>query len=146
MTADQEQDQNGAGTAAAQGKVLHILSRTEILNANDLGHSDIAVPEWTPPGQPTAYVRVKMLTAKERDEWEASLVQGKGRKQSVNTENIRAKLIAATAIDAEGRLIFSLDDVLALGAKSAAAADRVYSGAAALNKISKEDVEDEAGK
>jgi hypothetical protein len=113
---------------------MAMLTRDMILAADDLPKELVEVPEWG------GSVYVRCLTGTERDAWEASVVDMSGNgKAKANLENLRAKLVARCACDEAGARIFSDADVAVLGAKSAAAMDRLYTVAARLSKISKED-------
>lgn len=114
---------------------MAMLSRDAILAADDLDKELVAVPEWG------GDVWVRCMTGTERDEWEASVVQmdNKGQNPKADLRNIRAKLVVRCVIDEAGVRLFGEDDMVALGAKSAAALDRLYAVAARLSKISKED-------
>lgn len=111
------------------------LSRDDILGADDLPSEEVEVPEWG------GTVWVRSMTGLERDVFEASLTQGAGDKK-VNLKNIRARLVSLTAVDEEGTRLFSDADIAELGAKSAAALDRVFSVAQSLNGLGNEDVEE----
>lgn len=113
-----------------------LLGREAILAANDLPTEDVNVPEWG------GVVRVRTLTGAQRDAFEAEIVTTNGRKVERNTYNIRAKLVAASVVGEDGKLLFSRADVEALGAKSAAALDRVFDAASRLSGISDEDVQE----
>lgn len=115
-----------------------LLTKEQILKAKDAETRDVAVPEWG------GTVRVRAMTGEERDRFEASIVQTRGRNVQRNLANIRAKLVACTVVDETGKLVFSFEDVTALGQKSAKALDRVYSAAAELSGISDNDVEEMA--
>lgn len=117
----------------------NLLTRDQILEAVDLDFEVVEVPEWG------GKVRVRALTGTERDAFESSLVASSGKVQKVDTQNIRAKLCSLTMVDSEGAQLFGMKDVAILGAKSAAALDRVYEVASRLSKISKEDVEELEG-
>ncbi len=113
------------------------LSREQILNADDLKTEEVNVPEWG------GTVKVRAMTGTERDAFEASLVDNThGKTPQMKTENIRAKLVAKTIIDADGKQLFGVADIEALGKKSAAALDRIYGVSSRLSKISAEDVEE----
>jgi hypothetical protein len=118
---------------------LTLLTRDEILKSDDIQYEVVDVPEWG------GKVRVRALTGTQRDAFESSMVVGEGKKQKVTTANIRAKLVQLTLVDMNGAQVFSIADINFLGAKSAAALDRVYEVSARLSKISKEDVEELAG-
>ena len=122
-----------------------LLSREEILGANDLPTEDVEVPEWG------GSVRVRTLTGTERDEFESSTITMKKVKKgkrtvtesAPNLRNIRAKLVARSIVKEDGTLMFpNSEDVFVLGEKSAAALDRVYEVSARLSKITDEDIEE----
>ena len=111
------------------------LTREQILNADDIKTEIIEVPEWG------GSVTIKMMTGKERDAFEASIMGAKGK--NITLENIRAKLVAKTVIDPETKeLMFSLGDIETLGTKSAAALDRIFSASQKLSKITESDVDE----
>lgn len=114
-----------------------LLGREDILRAEDFKTEDVAVPEWG------GVVRVKSLTGDERDAFEAQIRDA--RKDGTfrpNPAKVRSKLIAMTVIDEKGRKLFSHDDVVALGKKSAAAIERVWEVACRLSGLSKEDADE----
>ena len=117
-----------------------ILSRDEILAADDLKFEDVPVPEWSK--DPNKKVRVRALTGTDRDAFETSLLVGSGKNQKISTLNIRAKLAALSIVDANNEPIFNLSDIETLGKKSSAALDRVFSVAQKLSKITDDDVEE----
>lgn len=119
------------------------LTREDILSADDLVTVPVEVPEWG------GVVYVRTMTGAERDEFEAGLVeiksQGKEVKSTINTQNVRARLIAVTIVDDSGERIFSAEDVEKLGQKSAAAVDRVFTVAQELNGLTEDDVKELEG-
>lgn len=117
---------------------MQLLTREAILGANDLTAEVVEVPEWG------GAVRVRVLTAAERDQFEASVLSD-GVSGPARVGNIRARLAALTLCDEAGAPLFTPDDLEALGAKSAAAMDRIFDVASRLNAFSKKDV-DELGK
>jgi hypothetical protein len=117
--------------------LVNLLTREQILEAQDLQTEVVEVPEWG------GSVMVQGLTGTERDAFEDEAVQTKGKKISVNMRNIRAKLAAKSIVDRKGgERIFTDRDVIALGKKSAAPLDRVFSVAQKLSGISVEDIEE----
>lgn len=112
------------------------LSRDVILAVADVQFEDVDVPEWG------GTVRVKSLTGKERDALESSMIVGKGKNKDVSLSNLRAKLVARSVVDEQGRTIFTDEDIPALGAKSAAALNRVYEVAQRLSGVTQEDVDE----
>lgn len=112
------------------------LTKEQILSAQDFKTEEVEVPEWD------GKVRVKSLTAKERDRFEAGMIEGRGKDRKTNLENLRARLVAKTVVDEQGNLLFSEKDVDALGEKNAAAIDKVFAVAQRLSKLRPEDVEE----
>lgn len=112
-----------------------LLSRSEILKSSDLPTKDVPVPEWG------GTVRVRSMTAADRDAFEEAYRQAK---QSEEPVNLRARYAAACIVDEKGKPIFVEADIEALGAKSALALDRVFEAISSLNKLSDSDVEEAA--
>ncbi len=113
-----------------------MLDRDAILNVVDLKPEVVEVPEWG------GSLYIRMLTASERDKFEASCV-GTGKKQ--NLTNIRARLVVLCACDEAGERMFTDGDAEALGRKSAAAVDKVFGACSKLNGFSSQDIEDLEG-
>lgn len=115
---------------------MSLLSRDQILKSEDLETRDVDVPEWG------GTVRVKSLTGRERDEFEQSTVEGKGKNVRQNLTNFRAKLVALAVVDEDGHRLFEPKDVNYLGIKNAAALQRVFNVAAELCGMTDKDVSD----
>lgn len=113
-----------------------ILTRDQILQAADIHTEEISVPEWG------GEVLVRGLTGAERDRFEESVIEMKGKSTRVKMENARAKLVAMSVVGEDGKRLFAEADVELLGKKSAAALDRVYQAAARLSGISNEDLDE----
>ena len=113
-----------------------MLDRDAILNVVDLKPEVVEVPEWG------GSLYIRMLTASERDKFEASCV-GTGKKQ--NLSNIRARLVVLCACDEAGERLFTDGDAEALGRKSASAVDKVFGACSKLNGFSSQDIEDLEG-
>ena len=115
---------------------MALLTREEILQADDLPVEDVDVPEWG------GTVRVRTLSGAERDRFEGSITEQRGKKIKVKADNIRAKLVALSVVNEKGQPVFDEGDVRQLGKKSAKALDRVFDVAQRLSGISDEDVEE----
>jgi len=114
---------------------IKILSKDEILAADDLKIETVEVPEWG------GAVIVRTMSGVERDQFEASMVNAETRER--NLENFRARLCAMTMVNEKGRRLFpNPEDVKKLGKKSSRALDRVMAVAQRLNGIGPEDVEE----
>lgn len=114
---------------------MALLSRDQILDADDLKTKDVPVPEWG------GEVRVRTLSGEERDKFEASMIELK-KDGSVkrNSENVRARLVVVCVVNEQGEQMFNNADVRMLGKKSSAALDRVASAAQELNAFSEDDI------
>jgi hypothetical protein len=122
---------------------MGLVSRQAIARAVDVTFEDIEVPEWRDDdGNQT--VRVRSLSAKERDAFESTLVVGEGAKRRPNMANIRAKLVAACMVDETGARVYPDQSAGAeeLSGKNAAAMDRVFTVCQKLSGLSAADVAD----
>ena len=115
---------------------VKLLNRDAILKADDLPYEDVHVEEWD------GWVRVRTLTGTERDAFEASVVEQRGKSFKVNRHNFRAKLVSLTVVDDEGNRIFTDADVKLLGQKSASAIDKIFGVAQKLSGLDDDDVDE----
>jgi len=121
-----------------------LLDAEAILGIDDLHIETVHVPEWN------GSVRVRTLTAKERDDFEQSLLEKRGRGKNQTREmtflNMRSKLVVRCLMHpTENSRLFRDDQAEQLGRKSGAAVDRLYDVAARLAGISEEDVDELVG-
>jgi len=125
---------------------MAILNRYEILSAQDLKRETVEVEEGG------GAVIVRAMRAKERDEYEAGIINRKivaqGRRTQVEMEfnddyfvNLKARLIVRCIIDENGERLFTNDDADWLGTKNAAAVNKVAEVAQRLSGITQEDME-----
>lgn len=112
---------------------MALLSKDQALAAQDLHFETVSVPEWD------GEIRLRSMSGSERDAYEQSFFADRGADGKV--AHVRARLVAACAVDAEGNRLFSDADIVALGAKSASALDRLFAAASKLNAVSAADVE-----
>lgn len=116
---------------------MALLSKDAILSADDRRYAEVNVPEWG------GSVRLRSLSGTERDRFEASFQETKGKAAKDNMENFRARLVALCAVDEEGKLLFSnRQEVILLGNKSVAALQRLFDKCNEMNGISEQDVEE----
>jgi hypothetical protein len=112
------------------------LDKKAILSAQDLKYEDVEVPEWG------GTVRVKELSAGERDQFEAltTKITFRNNKQEFEPtlENIRAKLVALSVVDENGNNLFTTADVKELAKKSASAMNRICEVASRLSGLGDE--------
>lgn len=113
-----------------------LLTRDEILAADDRKIETVDVPEWG--GQ----VGVLGLTGTERDTLSGSLIDHKGNVNTRRAINLQTRLPALCMVDEHGHRLFAEADVARLGEKSAAALKRVFDAAQRLSGLSVADVEE----
>lgn len=111
---------------------MALLTKEQILAANDVKRLKIAVPEWG------GEVYISTMSGTARDEFETGILANA---KDGKVGNARARLAAATITDESGNLLFNANDIEALGLKSQLALDRVVSEAQKLNKLTNEDLE-----
>lgn len=117
---------------------MGLLGREAIAAAVDTVYEEVEIPEWG------GSVRVKSLSATERDAFEATLVATEGKKNRTNLVNIRAKLVAACLVDALGARIYADPSVGVneLGQRNGAAMDRIFTVCQRLSGMSQKDIEE----
>lgn len=115
---------------------MKLLTRDEILQAPDLPVEEVEVPEWG------GVVRVRALSGAERDALEASIVEQQGSNVRINLHNMRARLVAMSVVDENGKRIFSDEDIEALGRKNAQALDRIATVAMRLSGLRPQDLQE----
>lgn len=109
-----------------------MLSRDQILAADDLPRAEVAIPEWG------GSIFVRTMNGSERDRFEAAHLKAPG-------VDFRARVAVACACDDQGAPLFTAEDIPALGAKSSAALTRIFEAASKLNRMSDQDY-DQLGK
>lgn len=113
----------------------NLLTKDQILQVEDLDTKDIYVKPWD------GYVRIRTMTAHERDQFEQQMFSNKGGKKD-KLEDVRAKLVSMTLVDENNNRLFAEKDVKALSKKSSKALDQIFAEAQKLNSVSDEEVED----
>ena len=119
-----------------QGGTMEEKTAQEILALDDIVEEIIDVPEWK-----TA-IRVRGLTGRERDAYEASLLDQRGRSTKANLQNARAKLVVLSTYNANGSRKFTEAQINEVAAKSSSALNRVWKKALELAGMGEEDVEE----
>lgn len=112
-----------------------LLTKDAILAIDDRQFEEVEVPEWG------GSVRMRGMSGRERDAYEASIIDQRGGERKVVLANARAKLIAKCVVDEGGNLMFTVDDLRALGGKSAKALERLFDKARELSGMAEGDVE-----
>jgi hypothetical protein len=112
------------------------LTREQILEVKDLQFEDVEVPEWG------GTLRVRGLTGIERDRFEETILDQRGKNVKVKMTNLRARLVVLSVVDEQDQALFTQNDIGVLGRKSAAALQRVFNVAQRLSGFSDEDLEE----
>lgn len=108
-----------------------ILSKQDILAANDMRREEVEVPEWG------GSVYVRSLSADEKDSFEFKMYT-----QKQTGRGIRAAYVGLSLVDDMGVRLFTDEEVPMLGTKFAGAVDRVFEVVSRLNRISEKDLDD----
>lgn len=116
---------------------MPVLSKDQILAAEDLHTEVVPVPEWG------GDVIVSEMSAADSERWLMEAYDEEGK--PVRRENPTIKLAARCIVDESGARVFSEEDVSALAEKSSKAIGRVFRAAVRLNGLNavSEDEEDE---
>ena len=126
-----------------------ILTREDIIGYKTLKREKVVIPEI----KEGAVVFISEMTAADRDEFEyETFIKGnpdvgigidtKDKTKMLSPmKNIRAALVAKTAVDENGKRLFTSKDVEALGKIAAKPIDRMFEVAQRLNGMKKEDLE-----
>ena len=104
------------------------LTRDQILGAVDFNYVDVEVPEWG------GSVRLRGLSASERDEFEASVGINK------DLTNMRAKMVVNCLIDEDGNRLFKSSDAKQLGEKNALVVNRLFDECRKLSGMGDDDL------
>jgi len=112
------------------------VSVEEILESDDRKIEVVHVPEWG------GNVILKVMGSKERDAFELSCIEKKGRSKEDSMLNIRARLLAACLVDQEGNLMFQKHQIDDLGKKSSAVISRLFDKAQRVNLMTDEDIDE----
>lgn len=112
---------------------MDILDRAKILAAHDFKIKAITVPEWG------GDLNLRTFDGATR----ARLLQPE--KDGTMPADWMERVIVAAACDPGGHALFSEKDIEALGKKSAAVLERVFTEAVALNGLTADAVENDTG-
>jgi hypothetical protein len=105
-----------------------MLTKDDILAANDIPSSEILVPEWG------GKVYIKTMNGAEREQFERAFEESKQRL------TVRATLAVFTVCDDKGEPLFTIADVDRLTKKSSRALDRIFDVARKLNGLGDREV------
>lgn len=110
---------------------MSILTKADILSADDLPTQTVGVPEWG------GDVIVRSMTGLERDRFDSQLIAKEDGKTDLS--NIKARLCSLCIVDESGERLFTEAEAVELGKKSAKALARVFEAASELNGLGAEE-------
>lgn len=117
---------------------IKTLSKADILRADDIKMQFVDMRPFAWPGG----VWIVSLTATQRDAWEESLIRIQGKREATSDiRNARAKLLQKCICDQNRVLLFSEEEINALGAKSGEALDHLYDIARQMSGIGEKQVQ-----
>lgn len=97
---------------------MTLLTKDQILSADDLDTEDIEVPEWN------GTVRLRGMTGTERDKLEFQI--GLARNNGSPEVDIRAGCVGKCLLNENDDRLFTDGEIRALGGKSGAVLDRLF--------------------
>lgn len=118
---------------------MTLLTKDQILGSDDRETKEIDVPEWG------GSVKIAAMSACERDAFEASMIDSKGKGSAQRLRNFRSRFVASCIVDDSGNRLFSDKDIVALGKKSASPISRLFEACRELNGMTEDDVEEIEG-
>lgn len=119
-----------------------LLTRDQILTAEDLKTEIVPVPEWGGDVRVASMPGLDFEQLTDQYAGDARKEKGTdGKPGGPLKTSFAAALAAFTIVDESGKRIFTEADIVVLGTKSQAALDRVVVVASRLNRLSKEDRE-----
>lgn len=116
---------------------MALLTKQEILDADDLPTRDVPVPEWG------GDVRVRGLTGRERDAFEMRMAVA--RRNGDTDVDLRASLVGRCIVDEDGERLFTDRELGQLARKSGAALDAVFDVVRELSGMTADSVDESAG-
>jgi len=112
---------------------MAVLTKEQIQAADDRKPIKVSVPEWG------GDVYVKIMSGRDRDAFESYRVL---KPEGERMVDIRAHMVILTAVDEDGRPLFTMDDIGWITNKSAAALDKIYEVSSEANGISEADIKE----
>lgn len=103
---------------------MGLLNRAAVFGAKDLATRDVDVPEWG------GAVRIRALTSRQRVVHQQELYRAK--QGGGDDPFLHARVVVLGAVDADGKRLFSDDDVQEMATKCAGAVERL---AAAIEEL-----------
>ena len=117
-----------------------LLTREQILQAEDLRSETVEIPEWK------GSVIVRGLTGSGRGRFQNSIMSQNGNigsnKMTVDMKDAEMRLVAYCVVDENGKRLFTEKDIKELGEKSGAAINRISEVAMRLSGFTPGDLQE----
>lgn len=116
-----------------------MLTREQILEADDLPTEELEVPEWG------GTVVLRALNGEQREEIEVRSHKAKATGDALGWKGLKALVATYVVVDEAGKPLFTAKDVASLAKKSSTVLDRIFERVLTMNGMTKQDAEDLAG-
>lgn len=115
-----------------------LTTKDDILGLDDLGFIEVHVKTWD------RNVRIRMITAAERDNYQEQVITNPGREdQGLRIKGSTALIVALCLVDENNKRLFtSTDDIKRLGRKSSAALEEIAEAALEFNAMKDDSVDE----
>lgn len=113
---------------------MTLLTRDQILAADDIKTERIAVPEWG------GDVIVRGLTAKERGRAIKACTRVVGNKPDTDFGALQTQMMAIGVIDEAGNRLFTDNDVQALNGKHSGVIEKIFTAIAKLSGVAEDEI------
>jgi hypothetical protein len=116
--------------------MVKILSREEVLSADDTRTEEVPTPEW----EEDSAVLIRSLTARERALFEQSMIKIQGKVAVMNLADTYAQLVYLGCVNRDGSRMFTKKDIEALNGRSAAPMERIAKRVQELSGLREADI------
>lgn len=113
---------------------MGLLTRDQILAADDIKTERIAVPEWG------GDVLLRGLTAKERGRAVKACTRMVGNKPDTDFGALQVQMISMSAIDEAGTRLFTDNDVQVLSGKHSGVIEKIFTVVAKLSGVAEDEI------
>lgn len=116
-----------------------LLTRDQILQAEDLPSEVVQIPEWN------GSVMVRGLTGSGRGKFQNSIMSQNGKvdsKMTIDMREAEMRLVAECTVNEKGAQLFTLKDIVELGKKSGSAINRISEVAMRLSGFTQDDLQE----
>lgn len=117
---------------------MNLVSKATFLATHAPDEEQVPLPEL---GDGAA-ILVRGLTVRERSEFERQFLSKKGDRLDNRVKELRERLLIACCRNADGSMMFTVDDLKAIGNMSASIVERIVNVAQRLSGMSATDVDE----